>query len=352
MLDFDRSPWLKIEEDLSLFRYAQHSLAQTGSQVPILMLHGPMTSHRTWDTLATYLSVNGFDHIYAVDIDDSNSALQKESLHFLDAVIGWLVEHHPSEQHFVLIGHSTGGVLARRYLHRGVYSSKIIYLFSLASPHQQTHFSHIVYVPPEETASTMSYVRTPDIPQKTLLINIFGSKLYAGFDGTIRGVYLPEAVNYPVALGHSEIKYNGGVMAEILACLRGERYRLQLYLDSLFMKTTDLDGRAGPFYFEVEGMRSPFDGVFQAVVDHYYHFDENNTPLFTLAYPVTQTSCTLVFRLKDRSRVRPVRRRLFVKILVALEDQKTVFHEMRDSEGSKITLRICCQRMPALVEAL
>lgn len=141
-------------------------------------------------------------------------------------------------------------------------------------------------------------------------------------------------------------------MAEILACLRGERYRVQLHLDSLTMKAADMDGRVGPFYFEVEGSRSPFDGVFQAVVDHQYQFDDHNTPLFTLAYPTSQTSCSLVFRLKDKSRSRPVRRRLFARILVALDEQKMVIHEMQDSEGSKIVLRICCERMPPLVEGL
>lgn len=346
MLDFDRSPWIKIEDDLSLFRYSSRPTRRVS--VPILLLHGPMTSHRTWDTLATYLSVNGLDTIYATDIDEG--ALQKENLSFLNDVVEWLLEQH--QQQLVLIGHSTGGVLARRYLHRGNHSSEIIYLFSLASPHQQTYFSHIVYVPSEEPIPATSYVRTPDIPQKTFMINIFGSKIRADFDGTIRGVYLPEAVNYSVNVGHSEIKHHGSVMAEILACLRGERYRVQLHLDSLTMKTADVDGRVGPFYFEVEGSRSPFDGVFQAVVDHHYQFDDNNTPLFTLAYPTTQTACSLVFRLKDKSRVRPVRRRLFTRILVALDEQKTVIHEMQDSEGSKIALRICCERMPALVEGL
>lgn len=355
MLDFDRSPWHNVDETLALFRY-NTEFEGTGAAVPVLMLHGPMTSHRTWDTLATYLCANGMDNIYAVDIDDAymTGALQKDAIYFIGEVVRWLVEHHPEEKQLVFIGHSTGGVLARRYLHRGEYNDRIAYLFSLASPHQQTYFSHIVYVPPEDEATdgSMSYVRTADIPPKTFLVNIFGSKLGAGFDGTIRGVYLPEAVNYVANTGHSEIKYNNDVLTEILACLRGKRLRLQLYLDSLSMKVADLDGRAGPFYFEIDGKRSPFDGVFQAVVDHQYQFDESNTPLFTLAYPIDQTSCTLVFRLKDRSRTRTVRRRLFAKILVALQDGQTVLHEMQDSEGSSVTLRLRCQQMPALIGTL
>lgn len=347
MLDFDRSPWQQIHEDLSLYRYSI-DFREGNTSVPVLMLHGPMTSHRTWDTLATYLSANGMENIYAVDIDDSQTGRMQTAFHLVSDVIQWLVEQYPTERRFILIGHSTGGGVARRYLHRGEHKDKIAYLFSLASPHQHTYFSHIVYVAPDQEktdTASMSYVRTTDIPLKTFIINIFGSKLGAGYDG----VYLPEAINVVVGVGHSEIKYNNRVMTEILACLRGERYRVQLYLDSLSMKTADADGRAGPFYFEIDGMRSPFDGVFQAVVDHQYQFDENNTPLSTLAYPISQTSCTIVFRLKDRSRVRQVRRSLYTKILISLRDSQTVLHEMQDSEGSKITLRICCEQMSAVL---
>jgi hypothetical protein len=107
----------------------------------------------------------------------------------------------------------------------------------------------------------------------------------------------------------------------------------------------------GPFYFEVNGMRSPYEGIFQAVADHYYDFGDNTIPLATLAHPIDQSLVSTVFRLKDGSRTRAVRRRLFAKLLDSLGNDQLIIHEMQDSEGSKITLRIRTQRVPALLNS-
>ena len=255
----------------------------------------------------------------------------------------------------VLIGHSTGGVLARRYLLKLEGTNPILYLFTLGSPHTRTHFSYQVFVPSEDltpkngTSAATRVVRTPEVPRETFVVNIFGNAVGPGFDGTVRGVILPEAVNIVLPLGHAELKYDDRVMNEIAAFLRGERYRMQLFLMSLHMQTQDDDGMVGPFYFEINGMRSPFDGIFQAEVNHFYAFDENSTPLATLAYPMEQRLVSTVFRLKDLSRTRPVRRRLFAKLLDSLSDDELSVHELQDNEGSKIALRVHSQIMPALL---
>src|SRR5262245_29703602 len=70
MLEFDRSPWINIHPDLSLYRYQGAVGRPLKAHTPVLMLHGPMTSHRTWDTLGDFLWRHGFDDIFAVDIAD------------------------------------------------------------------------------------------------------------------------------------------------------------------------------------------------------------------------------------------------------------------------------------------
>jgi hypothetical protein len=308
------------------------------------MLHGPMTSHRTWDMMATFLHANGFCDLYAVDMP--NVQVDDPTLAYIGRTLERIVQDYPVETPLALMGHSTGGVLARRYLYQNQLPNPILYVFTLASPHQQTYFSHKVFVPPE---AEINYVQTPDIPRNTYIINVFGDKLGNNFDGSVRGVYLPEAVNLTFPIGHSELKRHRDVMAAILSFLKGQHFHIQLFLESLLMRGTDGDHRSGAFYFEVDGMRTPFDGVFQAVSDQYYFFDESSTPLSTLAFPITERSRNLVFRLKDRSRNRVVRRRLFGHIRVALSDQSDVRHLMQDSEGSEIVVRIRCQQMPSLM---
>lgn len=359
MLEFDRSPWINIHPDLSLYRYQGAAGRPVKAVTPVLMLHGPMTSHRTWDVLGDFLWRNGFGNIYAVDIADVQmGASLRNALAHLGDVVRWLLAQYGEAADLILIGHSTGGVLARRYVLRAEEGERVKFLFSLGSPHSRTHFSYQVYVPPEEDLSDTrqgvsgtgsSMVITPQIPKDTFLINIFGNAVGPAFDGVVHGVFLPDAINIELPLAHAELKYDPRVMAEMLAYLRGERFRIQLYLHSLYMRTPDQDHMVGPFYFEVNGMRSPADGIFEAVADHHYTFDENSTPLATLAYPVGQALASTVFRLKDLSRARPIRRRLFAKLLDSLGEDEVAIHEMQDNEGSLITVRVRTQHMPTLL---
>lgn len=358
VIDFDRTPWKLIQPDLALYRYNELPASTSiVPQFPVLMLHGPMTSHRTWDTLATYLADHHLSHLYAVDIADVQigSSLRHASS-FLEEVVQWLANQYGPEMQLVLIGHSTGGVLARRFLFKSPLAHHVTYLFSLASPHGQTHFSYQVYVPEKaegdysrESTGTMSVVKTPKIAHQTFIINIVGDAVGSLFDGTVHGVLLPEGVNVVYRLGHAELKHSPEVLQEILACLHGERYRMQFFLQSMLMRTADQDGLVGPFYFEFNEVRSPFSGIFQATAEHYYTFEEESTPLATLAFPVDQTLSSTVVRLRDMSRVRPTRRRLLAKLLGSLHDGEMAIHEMQDNEGSLITLRVITQRMPKLL---
>lgn len=356
MADNDLSPWDTVQSDLAIFHYRSGSNRPVATQIPVLLLHGPMTSHRTWDTLGSFLSKQGFAHVYAADIADVQmGASLRPAIAHLREVVDWIIGQYQPGTRMVLVGHSTGGVLARRYLLKIEGTNPILYLFTLGSPHTRTHFSYQVFVPSEElspdgdSSASMRVVRTPEVPRETFVVNIFGNAVGPDFDGTVHGVILPEAVNITLPLGHSELKHDDRVMEEIAACLRGERYRMQLFLQSLHMHTQDEDGMVGPFYFEINGMRSPFDGIFKAEADHLYTFDDNSTPLATLAYPMEQRLVSTVFRLKDLSRARPVRRRLFAKLLDSLRDDELSIHELQDNEGSRIALRVHSQQMPALL---
>jgi pimeloyl-ACP methyl ester carboxylesterase len=360
MTEFDRSPWELLNADLALYQFKARTSLLNLCDSPILMLHGPMTSHRTWDSLALALSREGCSSLYAMDIADVQmGGSLRQANKFLEQIIDWLSQRHPPDTPFVLIGHSTGGALARRYVLKAAEKTPVRVLFSLGSPHTRTHFSYQVYVPPapeggQETERgtniTTSLVTTPKISPEVFMVNLLGDAVGPLFDGTVQGVFLPEALNVVLNLGHAELKHHPAVLKEILAYLRGEYYRVQFFLENLLMRTPDQeDGLVGPFYFEVNGMRTPFEGIFEAQADHYYSFDLDSTPLATVAYPVTQTLASTVFRLKDLSRNRPTRRRLFAKLLDSLTLEGKSLHEMQDNEGSTLSLRVQCQRLPILL---
>lgn len=354
-MDFETSPWRVINANLALYRFQSKDRHYIFTNPPILMLHGPMTNHRTWDTLASYLWANGFEDVFAVDIDDIQfgNPLQKHHIAMLNRLVDWILAQYPPDTNLVMIGHSTGGVLARRFLFKSPFEDRISFLFTLASPHHRTHFTHAVYVPAEydmqNTPPGIKVVKTAPVPQNTFTMNFFGNAVGPEFDGTVRGIYLPDAINMVLPLEHNAFKQHESVFSEMLACMRGERFRVQLYLESLHMVSAAPDGEIAPFFFEINGMRSPFDGIFQAEADHIYTFDENNTPLAALGYSDRQALVSLIFRLKDLSRAGSVKRRLFAKLLVTLGKDVTAVHEMQDNQGSTITIRVHTQRMPAII---
>lgn len=351
MIDVD--PWQSVHPGFSLYRYQGKSKHTVRSESVVLMLHGPMTSHQTWDAMGEFLWQQGFENLFAIDIEAVQmGGSLRPALDSLRETVAWLLDQCDPTAPGILIGHSTGGVLARRFLLKGESALRFVFAFTLGSPHSLTHLSYQVYVPENIGISdthTGSYVRTPKVPQDTFFINIIGSAEGPYFDGTVRGVFLPEAINIITSDNHAALKHSSAVMSEMLACLQGERYRMQVFLQSLLMKTPDDDGLAGPFCFEINGMRTPFTGSFQALPDHPYQFEEDSTPIATLAYGVDQSLASTLFRLKDMSRTRQVRRRLFTKLLDSLVDRGIAVHEMQDNEGSKIIVRVHTRRMPSVL---
>gem|GEM_PF-4846672 len=357
MTSIERTLWEPINPSLSLYHYKGSTRALSKSSVPILLIHGPMTSHRTWDNLAHQLHMSGCSNILAVDIADIQTGTSvRSATRFLQTVVAYILDNVGDTKKVVLIGHSTGGLLVRRYLLKTLDASHVVLAFTLGTPHTRTDFPHQVFLPPDDETQqiiqgTTTVVRTPYIPSETFLINIFGNGAGKQFDGTVKGVYLPEAVNLEVPLQHTMLKYDRLVVQEILAWLQGLRYRMRFYLQSLEMKTPDTeDGMVGPFCFDVNGMQSPYRGSFLAAAEHPYTFERTNTPLATLGHPQQKkTYISTELRLKDFSRTRSVRRRLMVRLLNSLDDNTTTLHEMQDSEGSQIALRLHIQKMPVLL---
>jgi pimeloyl-ACP methyl ester carboxylesterase len=388
--------WKLVYPQLKLFRYIGIDQHMTKPCQPVLMLHGTLANHRTWEAMAGYFWNYGIDGLYALDMPEVQSG---EPLHstldqLMQAIHVILDEQHPEAETLILIGHGAGGIVAYRYWQAFEEEARVSFLFSLAAPHNMTTFpllreemirSAVRGGNPEDMRSTQSppvdfsKIKALQGETSAVLVNIIGNQVEpnfdavvrglesspqddgiimqgvgTAFDGIVRGLNLPEAVNWMVPLhpplSHKDMNKDTRIAHAILSCLRGEYYRVTLKLVAIRLLGEDGGGLCGPIAFEINGSRMPADSVFHGLVNRLYVFEENVPPICTLSYPLDAMSGTIILHLKDLSNQRGRRRRMYTRVHLPLREADHTTHTMQDSEGSDFLWRIDCQRMPVVLE--
>lgn len=388
------SLWKLIHPPLKLFQYRGANTRTTKPCKPILMLHGTLASHRSWEYMAGQFWDYGINPLYALDIPEiqSGEAITQTFSQLAQAIQFLLDEEYAEANSIVLIGHGIGGILAYRYWQAFEDEARVSYLFMLATPHDMTIFpllqEQMVRNPhssPVELKSTQSppvdfsKIKALQGQSSTVLVNIMGKQIEPDFDavvrgmdspppddgmitqavgmvfdGVVRGLNLPEAVNWTLPLkhplGHRDMNKDPRVVKAILSCLRGEHFRIMLKLVAIRLLRDDGGGFSGPIAFEIDGNRMPPDSVFHGATNRLYIFDENVPPICTLSYPLGDMSGTIILHLKDLSDQRGRRRRMYSRLHIPLRETDRTTHTMQDSEGSDLLWRIICQLMPIALE--
>lgn len=386
--------WKLIHPHVNLFRYIGNSQAETKPCKPILMLHGTLASHRTWQIMAERFWEYGIEGLYAIDMPELQSSETIPTIfEQLTQAIHILLNEHPEHDSVVLVGHGAGGIVAYRYWQAFEEEAKVAFLFMLASPHNTSVYPWLY----EETVASNQTLAAKDLGKSTqspaveftkvkavqgnsstVLVNIIGKQIEPDFDSVVRGLQsfshddrmlsqavgnasdgvvqgfnLPEAVNWILPLHppleHRDMNKDNRVFEAILSCLRGEHYRVMLKPVAIRLVGDDGEGFSGPIAFEINGNRMPPDSVFHGVSNRLYIFDENVSPVCTLSYPVGQMSGTLILHLKDLSDQHGRRRRMYVRLHVPLREVDKTTHTMQDSEGSDFLWRLICQQMPSVL---
>ncbi len=349
--------WLPIQEKTSLFRYVGEENRPPLVTMPVVMVHGVLSSHRTWNQMAEHFWNDGFEYIYATNVADLEDGLSVD-----DAVtpfaetVEWLLSNvHPQHSKLILVGHSIGGVVARRYVEYHGGFERVLFLFSLAGPHKGSLLSHL---------SRMAIFRSTfgdsgdedggravptNFADRFVMVNIYGESDGAKFDGVVNAVDLPEAVNVGLKLSHTQLNKGDQAYNVIRQFLLGQKWVVRVLLRSMRMLVPNDSEDAGAFYFEIEGQRAPFDGVFQPRAGRLYEFTDL-TPLGTFAYPMgARVAADIRFRLREVSRAGPVRRTLYAILHVPLVEQGVIEHTMQDNFGSEINLTIHCAGAPRVI---
>lgn len=328
--------WKPLADEYGWRRCEQPSLLDSGADVTPVIFLQPLPPE-VGTPLAKKFCQDGLTAVYAYPVVSWNDG----AVNRLSDAIEWLLAtHHPLQEQVVLVGCASGGILGRRYVTQGG-SQRAAYLFMLTSAHSYSHLSYL---------AEGVYERLPGfgvLPATTMpaLESCIGVNVYSNVASTIRIFHLPDAVNLGLPLAEEAFCRDALTYQAIREYLMGELWLVTVRLQQLTMHPAAADEtRTGPFCFEINGWRTPFDGAFRLPLDTSQAFDLERTVLATIAFPVKSAgrAADVQFRLKDLSPPTGQRRKLHASLHIPLREDAGTTHVLADSLGSEVSIQVRC----------
>jgi len=341
--------WRRLDDAQAFYRYQPYmGESEIGTASPPVVFLNPLPVE-TNNPLAELFWADGFLALYsyATPTDDDETARRLgQDINQL------LATQHPAEERVILVGCAGGGLLGRRYVMLGG-SLRVAYLFTLGSAH---NFSQLAYLGESifEPYEVVERVRAlaPSNLDHTVQVNIYSELLAASPEAMGQGVHLPDAVNVALPIGHEALCRDELTYRVMHQYLLGEQWLVTVRLQSLNMHGDGEDASTGPFCFEVNGLRAPFDGAFRVPLDRRFTFEPARTLLGTLTFPLTAAgrAVDIDFRLKDLSPQRGQRRKLLTSLHTPLRAGVLSEHLLQDSLGSEVGIQVRCDRPQPILE--
>ncbi len=344
--------WKRLDERQTLYRYEPYwqGGASNPAAMPVLFLQ-PLPPE-TATPLAEMLRADGLGALYACVISDTDTAAARE----LEASLAWLLRtYHPRHARAIVVGCAAGGVLGYRYVMQGGYP-RVAYLFTIGSQHRHTQLSALGDALFEARATrTGPLTDAAPIPGQTVIVNLYSARMASRLGPENRLAHLPDAVNEALPLEEEALCRDKATYGLIRQYLAGEQMLVHVCLHSLEMRGQPAGGtRSGPFCFEVNGHRAPFDGALRVPLETTYAFDPARTLLGTLAFlrSASGRAVNIDFRLKDLSSLPGgQRRKLLTSLHTPLRDGLISEHTLQDSLGSVVGIQVRCEQPRPVLEA-
>ncbi len=112
-----------------------HSVAQTPSRNPVVLVHGIWNTAEIFSVLKPYLEAQGWS-VYALSMQPNNGDAPLEAL--AEQVAGFVDKSIGAQQPFDLVGFSMGGLVSRYYVQRLGGLKRVQRLVTVSAPHQGT----------------------------------------------------------------------------------------------------------------------------------------------------------------------------------------------------------------------
>lgn len=303
----------------------------------------------TGTALADMFWADGLTAIYALNIRDTGVRAAEA----VGDTIAWLLrKYHPNHDRVILVGCADGGALGYRYVIQGGYQ-RTAFLFMGGS--HPAH-SQLAALPAEiferNAALPQAEPAAVPLPGQTVVVNLYSNQAGTGYRPEQVFTAMPDAVNMALPMEEEAVCRDALTYRAIRQYLSGQLILVTVGLQNLMMRgAVGANGHTGPFCFEVNGQRVPFDGVFRVALEAAHTFDPALTLLGTLAFPITDAgyAVNIDFRLKDLAPAVGQRRKLLTSLHTPLRDGLVSEHTLQDSLGSVVGIQVRCERpLPVL----
>lgn len=251
------SSWTLINSDLRLWRYydevpnASYELDDLSRFRPLLLVHGYLSNHTTWNWMVNKLWADGFRIIFAFEMDDYKKGFEYNVKH-LARVIDHILEIEPVFNEIDVIGHSMGGAITKHFVKLYQDSSKVRLFIGLGSPlsgifrvwkalasfdyAQQTgnDFSDT-----NGLLTQINEVITDETLYRLTQVNLIGSlRRYLGSDGLFRNKPQSDMINISVSVPHFSLNKHEKVYSIIKPYLTRQMWFYKIRL--LFIQNTKI----------------------------------------------------------------------------------------------------------------
>lgn len=112
-------------------------------RVPVLLVHGYLCNHRTWDSLAPALRAQGHP-VLAINLEPLFTSIDNYAPRIAAAVAQ--LRQHTGASQVALVGHSMGGLAIRAWM-RAHGTAQVAQVITLGTPHTGTLADPLPYTP-------------------------------------------------------------------------------------------------------------------------------------------------------------------------------------------------------------
>ena len=252
------SSWTLINSDLNLWRYydevpnINYERDDLSRFRPLLLVHGYMSNHTTWNWMVNKLWTDGFRVIFAFEMSDYKKGFEHNMKH-LARVVDYILEIEPVFNEIDILGHSMGGAITKHFVKLYQDSSKVRLFIGLGPPltgvfklwktlasldyAQQTGND---FTDTDGLLAQINEIITDEALYRLTQVNFFGSlRRYLGSDGFFKSKPVSDMINIQVSVPHFSLNKDEKVYSIIKPYLLRQNWFYKIRL--LFIQNTKFE---------------------------------------------------------------------------------------------------------------